>query len=82
MPYLRAFLYNVWMGKRNTGGSKHWLTCAVTLTLWLLGIFDEHRSCQNLILAFLRYFMIYEAIWGLSKNTAPIYNTISMENKL
>lgn len=26
--------------------------------------------------------MIYEAIWGLSKNTAPIYNTISMENKL
>lgn len=28
------------------------------------------------------YFMIYKAIWGLSKNTAPIYNTISMENKL
>lgn len=47
-----------------------------------LVIFDENESCQSLNLTSLRYSMIYEAIWGLSKNTAPIYSTASMESKL
>lgn len=65
MPYVYTFWYNVWNGKRDTDGLNHRLMHAVTLTLWSLVIFDESCSCQNLILTFLPYFMIYEAIWGL-----------------
>lgn len=54
----------------------------VLLLLWLLVLFDEKYSFQSLILTFLCYFMIYEAIWGLPRNTALIYNTVSMKNKL
>lgn len=64
---------------RSTGRVRLWLPCAIVRPLV---ISDENCSCQNLSLTFLHYFMMHEAIWGLSKNTAPIYNMISMKNKL